>query len=77
MNLINPNTTEIYIQLPEDEAARPTQGRMIADNIYEVLPTPDYDPEDEDWEFVPGTIVRCDERDFRGKKYVLAIEKVG
>ena len=70
-------THEIYINLPEDDAARPTQAIVLENDRYKVLPTPDYDPDDEVWEFIPGSIVRCEVRDFRGKKYLLAVEKVG
>jgi len=68
---------KIYINLPEDEAARPTQAIAMGNNIFKVLATADYDPEDEVWQFVPGTLVRCQERNYRGMKYLLAVEKVG
>ena len=76
MLYIDMRTIEIYINLPEDGAARPTQATEIRNGVFRVLPTPDYDPADEVWEFVPGTFVRCETRDFRGKKYLLAVEKV-
>ncbi len=67
---------EIYIHLPEDSASRPTQAIVLGNNVYQVLPTLDYDPEDEAWEFVPGTLVRCEEREYQGKRYLQAIKKV-
>lgn len=36
---------------------RPTQARKRKDGSFELLPTPDYDPADETWEFPPGSIV--------------------
>lgn len=69
-------TVEIYINLYEDDAARPTQAIPLENNRYKVLPTADYDPEDEVWEFIPGSIVRCETRDFRGRKYLLAVESI-
>jgi hypothetical protein len=38
---------------------RPTQGVKLGDNVYRVLPTRDYDPDDEEWEFPPGSVVEC------------------
>jgi len=51
----------VYVQLLNEgtPAWRPTFARFIKDDIYELLPTEHYDPEDEEWEFVPGTIVHC------------------
>jgi len=44
--------------------------------VFEVLPTPDYDPEDERWEFVPGTIVECEERIFDGASVLVAVRQI-
>ena len=53
---------KIYIKLLDDgvDSWRPTFGEKIQEKIYKVLSTEDYDPNDEEWEFVPGTIVRCE-----------------
>ena len=67
---------QIYIHLEEDDASRPTQALVLGDNLYQILPTPDYDAEDEVWEFIPGTIVRCEEREYNGKPYLQAVEEV-
>lgn len=60
-----PSPTEtIYIPLRNEgtDCWRPTEGRMVADMTFEVLPTPDYDPDNEEWEFVPSSIVVCESR---------------
>lgn len=46
------------MQLLEDggAAVRPTQAVPLGNGIYRILPTPDYDPEDEIWEFLPGPL---------------------
>ncbi len=51
----------IYIPLLGEgvPVLRPTLGQVIKDDIFKVLPTEDYDPEDEHWQFPPGKIVRC------------------
>lgn len=54
-------TTTIYIRLLDEGTTvyRPTGAEELGDGIYRVLATPDYDTEDETWEFPPGTLVRC------------------
>ena len=58
---------EIYIQLLDEGTIvyRPTQGEEISEGIYRVLPTANYDPEDEKWKFLPRTIVRCEQKYLR------------
>lgn len=73
-------TVEIYIQLLEEgtPTARPTQAIPLGNGLYKILPTQDYDPEDEIWEFLPGSIVRC--KIVKGnwvKEIFLAIERAG
>jgi hypothetical protein len=46
----------------------------LGENRYQVLPTEKYDPEDETWEFLPGSIVQCEEREYEGKKFLLAVK---
>ena len=55
------STERIYIQLLDEGTwvCRPTQGEVLGNSLYRVLAIPNYDPEDEVWEFLPGTIVRC------------------
>jgi hypothetical protein len=71
----------IYIQLLDEgvDVWRPTEGEMIADMVFKVLPTENYDPEDEHWEFPPGTIVRCEKQILYGREAheeLVAVEKV-
>ena len=55
------DTERIYIPLLDEGTVvvRPTRGVPLAEGIYRVLATATYDPEDENWEFPPGSIVRC------------------
>jgi hypothetical protein len=57
-----PNAYTIYIPLLSRDALHPTTGLKIDDQIYEVLPTKDYDPANESWEFPPGSVVECEPR---------------
>ncbi len=38
------------------------RGKTV-DGNYKVLGYKDYDPEDEEWEFPPGSIVQCEQRE--------------
>lgn len=68
---------EIYIKLLDEgvEVYRPTKGEEIGQNIFKVLPTDDYDPDDETWEFLPNSKVKCiiEERD--GRSILIAKEE--
>lgn len=68
------NTDTIYIELKDEgtEVYRPTQGRARGEGIYEVLPTPDYDSNDESWAFLPGSIVKCQEVEKNGQLILVA-----
>lgn len=72
-------TLLIYVRLPEEETptSRPTQATILDDGLYELLPASDYDPEDEVWEFLPGTVVRAEKtQTANGKEILLAVEKI-
>jgi hypothetical protein len=68
----------IYIPLLDEgtQVWRPTEGEEIADMIFRVLPTPNYDPEGEQWAFPPGTIVRCIYKMMDKKVVLVVAEKV-
>lgn len=53
---------EIYIELLDEgtPAWRPTQAVDKGGGVYLVLPTIDYDENDEKWAFPPGSLVRCE-----------------
>ncbi len=61
-------TVEIYVYL-EDEGVdvwRPTTAKSLGEGRYLLQATPDYDPDLEQWEFVPGTVVSSRMRRFEG-----------
>jgi hypothetical protein len=55
------NILTIYVPLLNEgtSVVRPTQGVKLTGNVYRVLPTKIYDPNDEEWEFPPGSVVEC------------------
>jgi hypothetical protein len=68
-------TKTIYVRLLHEgtEASRPTQAVEIGNGLFKILATPDYDPDDEDWEFLPGSVVRCESRQDPQGQYSLAV----
>jgi hypothetical protein len=50
----------VYVQLLNEgsSAYRPTEAEVLGPEIVRLQATPNYDPEDETWEFLPGTQVR-------------------
>src|SRR5438874_1063470 len=56
------NLEEIYIPLLDEgvDVWRPTLAQRLIDGSHLVLQTPNYDPEDEKWEFPPGSRVICE-----------------
>lgn len=51
----------VYVRLLNEGTIvyRPTKGEKIDNLVFRILPTDDYDPNEEEWEFTPGTIVLC------------------
>jgi hypothetical protein len=64
----------IYIPLLNEgtSVVRPTQGIQLGENLYRVLPTQDYDPNDEDWAFPPGSVVECVLESRSGREVLVA-----
>lgn len=73
------HTVQIYVVLLEEgtDTIRPTQAIVVGEGLYKLLPTPKYDPEDEIWEFPPGSIVKAQvKRSYDGDVILIATEKV-
>jgi hypothetical protein len=64
----------IYIPLLNEgtSVVRPTQGVKLGENVYRVLPTQDYDPNDEEWEFPPGSVVEGTHEVRSGREILVA-----
>jgi hypothetical protein len=69
-----PAMVEIYVNLLNEgtPCARPTQALTLGNGLFELLPAEGYDPDVEDWEFRPGSIVRGKEERRDGEPYLLA-----
>jgi len=72
-------TVEVYVPLLDEgtPTIRGTQAIPLGGDLYRILPTPDYDPEDETWEFLPNSVVRCIRMTDSKESYLQAIERVG
>jgi hypothetical protein len=75
--MVEMSKTIIYIRLLDEgtEVVRPTYGEIVRENIFRVLSTENYDPNDEVWEFTPGTIVRCEKEIWSEKEILVAVGK--
>lgn len=55
-------TVNIYVRLLNEgtEVFRPTQASELGDGLYKLHASSDYDTEDEEWELLPGELVRVE-----------------
>lgn len=70
---------KIFIPLLEEgtPTIRPTQAISLGQDRYKILATPDYDPEDEVWAFLPGTVVRAKwVKGYKGNLILQAIAQI-
>ncbi|MFN4258382.1 MAG: hypothetical protein ACK4RK_03740 [Gemmataceae bacterium] len=72
------NMVEIFIPLLNEgtDVLRPTQGLVMGPDEIQVLATPDYDPTIEEWEFPPGSKVRCVSESREGRKLLVARQRI-
>ena len=66
---------QVYVRLMDEgtQVSRPTEAVELANGLYELLATEGYDPEDENWEFPPGSVVRVQKRSGTAGEYLLAV----
>jgi hypothetical protein len=69
---LSTNEIEIYVPLRNEgtDVLRPTTGILLEKDVVRVVPTRDYNPDVEEWEFLPGSTVRC-VKEFRGGREIL------
>jgi hypothetical protein len=77
---MNPEIVNIHVKLLNEgtETVRRALAKKIRENAYQIIQPDNYDASDEEWEFPPGTTVRCEKVE-KGwmKPLFLAVEKVG
>lgn len=69
---------QVYVQLLGEGTVvyRPAMAIHQEDEIYRLSATQGYDPEDEHWEFPPGSLVRCEERSLQEGRCLVAFALV-
>ena len=56
------------------DVSRPTDALDLGNGLFKLLQTPAYNPEDEVWEFPPGSVVRTEKRHDERGEYLLAVK---
>jgi len=71
------NKVEVFVRLMDEGITtfRPTEALIVGENEYKLLPSKNYDPSDEVWEFFPGTIVNCKKIQIEGVFRLIAIKE--
>jgi hypothetical protein len=66
--------TTIYVALINEATSvwRPVEAVPITENVFRIAPGSV--PDGEEWEFAPGTTVRCESRDLSGGPSLVAVE---
>lgn len=67
--------TTVYVELLDEGVPtwRPTSAESLGQGRYRLLATDSYDPEDETWQFLPGTVVTCEKRRVSGDVRLVVI----
>jgi hypothetical protein len=69
------NQETIFIRLLNEgtDVWRPAVATKIDENVYRIEMPDNYDPEDEEWEFKPNSIVCCETKILTDKKCLIAM----
>jgi hypothetical protein len=74
------STSEIVFYVPllneGTDVLRPTTGLLLQPDVVRVIATPDYDPRLEEWEFPPGSTVRCVKELREGREVLVARHRI-
>ncbi|GAB4043107.1 hypothetical protein [Spirosoma litoris] len=68
----------IYVQLLEEgtQVYKSVPAQLIGGGVYQLQGHELYDPEDEVWEFTPGTLVKAELKDLSEGPVLVAVEKL-
>ena len=74
------STNEIVLYIPllneGTDVLRPTTGIVLQPGVARVVATCDYDPDSEEWEFPPGSTVRCVREAREGRQILVARQRI-
>lgn len=70
-------SSRVYVRLLGEgtHVFRPSPAEFLGPNKARLIAPPSYDPEDEDWEFKPGSIVRVELRQIEGSDAFVAVAR--
>lgn len=70
-------TTRVFVRLLDEgtDVSRPVEALALGDGLFKILPTPNYDAQDETWEFPPGSVVRTEIHTDQTGDYLLAVQR--
>lgn len=68
----------VYVQLMDEgtRVYRPAPARFLSPTTAKLLIHSHYDPEDEEWEFKPGSIVKIAQKTLSGGERLVAVDLV-
>lgn len=68
----------VFVRLLDEgtDVWRPTRAHPLPGGSYRLLPPEGYDPEDEKWEFEPGSTVTCELQAKGGQEVLVATRQV-
>ena len=69
---------QVYVRLLNEgtNVFRPVSAIQIDAGLYQLEGFDIYDPDDEEWEFLPGTVVLVEEQILGGKQVLLATSPI-
>lgn len=69
-------TIPVYVELLDEATPtlRPAAAVPVENNLYRLLANADYDPEDEDWDFLPGSLVRLEKEPISDGEFAFVVK---
>ncbi len=70
------HTVEVYVRLLNEgtETYRPARGLDLGNGLFRLTSATPYDPDDEDWEFPPDSVVALAPRKDENGSYLVAVD---
>jgi len=67
----------VHVRLLDEgtDCSRPVTALEVAAGIFSLIPSEDYDPDDEKWEFPPGSLVKVVQLQSGSESFTLAIAR--
>lgn len=68
----------IYTRLLNEgtDVYRPVPSLIIEDNVHKITGDHIFDPDDEEWEYPPGTIVFVEKKEIGGEELLVAVKRI-